>query len=616
MTEKKNNKLIIKLITYSLPITFFLLLELGLRLFGYGQTVELFIDTPDSEHFQLPRPDIVKRYFPQGADVPSVTMEANLFLKEKPENGLRIFVQGGSTAAGFPYGLGASIAGMLDKRLKQSFPEHYVEVVNTAMSAVNSYTLLDFADEIIEQQPDAVLIYVGHNEYLGILGVGSNYARSYSHEANLMLLKFRNLRIFQLAQNIHGWFNEAPAESEDETRRTLMARVAKHKNIETDSELYFAGLTQFKNNLSLLLEKYKDAGIPVFISSVASNLRDHPPFASVELSNNEKRALVQLQRQAQMKRVNSELLEQVARLAADEKKALLYFHLGKVAFEVKDYENARRFFTLAKEYDLLRFRAPEAVNEIIAQLGQLHGAHLVNYHRTINQSSAGGIVGNDFMLEHLHPNLQGYFILADNFYQTMKMSGVFDPWPMDIEPNQAWRDRPVLPAEEYFAFAKIEQLKSDYPFTETPKSLSLPKPADWSQELGLKYFKKEIGWLEMMNRSFKEYLDAREIPMVMKTSQIIADAMPWNAEANFRVGRQLMQARQYELSQTYFYRSALTEPDNAIYRIAYANALRLNRKFEKAREHIEDYLKTHQVDAENQRQIDALIEQLNKAESQ
>ena len=41
------------------------------------------------------------------------------------------------------------------------------------MSAVSSYTLLDFSDEIVDYQPDAILIYAGHNEYLGILGVGS-----------------------------------------------------------------------------------------------------------------------------------------------------------------------------------------------------------------------------------------------------------------------------------------------------------------------------------------------------------------------------------------------------------------------------------------------------------
>jgi len=37
------------------------------------------------------------------------------------------------------------------------------------MAAINSYALLDMVDEVIQQSPDAVLIYTGHNEYYGAL---------------------------------------------------------------------------------------------------------------------------------------------------------------------------------------------------------------------------------------------------------------------------------------------------------------------------------------------------------------------------------------------------------------------------------------------------------------
>ncbi|MCW8865396.1 MAG: hypothetical protein OQK22_10920, partial [Colwellia sp.] len=167
-----NKTRLYQLIALAIPFAFFALLEGGLRFFDYGREMPLFMDYPGEKNanapkYLLPRPDVVKRYFPEGSAAPSVTIETNFFLKEKPENGLRIVVQGGSTAAGFPFGYGASIAGMLDYRLKQSFPDRTVEVINTALAAVNSYTILDFVDEIIEQQPDAVLIYAGHNEYYG-----------------------------------------------------------------------------------------------------------------------------------------------------------------------------------------------------------------------------------------------------------------------------------------------------------------------------------------------------------------------------------------------------------------------------------------------------------------
>ena len=58
----------------------------------------------------------------------------------------------------------------LEERLQATFPGREIEVINTALTAVNSYTLLDQADEIAGQRPDAVLIYTGHNEYYGALG--------------------------------------------------------------------------------------------------------------------------------------------------------------------------------------------------------------------------------------------------------------------------------------------------------------------------------------------------------------------------------------------------------------------------------------------------------------
>ena len=99
--------------------------------------------------------------------------QRDYFKAEPDSNTFRIVVQGGSSAAGYPLYYGGSFSRMLEQRLLQSFPGKPIEVINTAMAAVNSYTLLDLADEIIEQRPDLVLIYAGHNEYYGSLGVGS-----------------------------------------------------------------------------------------------------------------------------------------------------------------------------------------------------------------------------------------------------------------------------------------------------------------------------------------------------------------------------------------------------------------------------------------------------------
>ena len=66
------------------------------------------------------------------------------------------------------------------------------------MAAINSYTLLDFMDEILEQSPDALLIYTGHNEYYGALGVGSEQSLGNSRWLIHTYLKLRSVKLLCL----------------------------------------------------------------------------------------------------------------------------------------------------------------------------------------------------------------------------------------------------------------------------------------------------------------------------------------------------------------------------------------------------------------------------------
>ena len=208
-----------------------------------------------------------------------MSIETAYFRAQKIPGTFRVFVQGESSAAGFPYGLGASLAGMLDQRLERAFPSREIEVVSTAMAAVTTYALVDFADEIIAQQPDAVVVYVGHNEYLGILGVGSTMRMSSRPWLTRAFLAARELRLFQALSRLYsGLATQAPGEGGD-PGESLMATVAGERSIAFDSPLYRAGLQQFESNLDTLLRRYERAGIPVFIGTLVSNERDQAPLA-------------------------------------------------------------------------------------------------------------------------------------------------------------------------------------------------------------------------------------------------------------------------------------------------------------------------------------------------
>ena len=211
-----------------IPLLVLAILEGILRLSGFGHEYPLFIEPAQKPGYLQPNPDIIQRYFHSPEHAPNVAPDTFLFPQQKPQGVTRIVLMGGSSAAGFPYGRFGAPSGMLQQMLKMRYPTQDIEVISVAMASINSYALRDFAAEVANIEPDAVLIYAGHNEYLGVMGVGSVYAGAGGHWANLVYMTLRDFRLFQLLQHL---LISAPEIPEDASGRTVMAQVAKNKNI-------------------------------------------------------------------------------------------------------------------------------------------------------------------------------------------------------------------------------------------------------------------------------------------------------------------------------------------------------------------------------------------------
>lgn len=555
-----------RLIAVMIPLFLLVAVEFVLRLLWPAQSVPLFIDHPAAPAYLVTEPDITRRYFATDAKRPPVKMEPGFILKQKSSDAIRLVVQGGSTAAGYPYGAGASLAAMLEQRLKRTLPDKEIEVVNTALSAVNSYTLLDLSDDILRVSPDAILIYAGHNEYLGILGVGSSYLTSQSPAATLFWLKLRKLRLYQLLeQGYLAWLSDdTPGQNEtvteaEQQRRTVMATVAKHKDIALHSERYQAGLQQFEQNMRLLLQRYQQAGIPVYLATIASNLADQPPFNSTPLSHQQQQTIQQFKAQLASGAPAEVVLAQLDTLAAQpDDSADWHFQLGQLYLQLKQYEVAKKQLTLARDLDLLRFRAPSAINQLIRQLSAEYGAVLVDSEQALANQSEHGIIGSKMMLEHLHPTIAGYFVLADSFYQTLYHQQQFGQWQKPVPAAIAWQERPLLPAEEFAAQLRILQLTADYPFKAAPQPVVYPAAADYQQQLGKDYIAGKLDWLSMLQLSARYYQQQQNGDMLLKTLKIIADALPHDSQANLQAAQILLQAKRPGEARSYLKRALLS----------------------------------------------------------
>jgi lysophospholipase L1-like esterase len=398
--------------------------------------MHLFINPLNKSYsaYKSVNPLIGKKYFKK---LEATGGTNDIFLKKKPENGFRIFVLGSSTVVGFPYSYNLMFSRILHMRLQDAYPDKHIEVVNTAITAINSFSLLDYMNEIVKYEPDALLIYAGHNEFYGAFGIASHETLSRNRSILNIHFKLLHLRIYQLMRNsIYGiinLFSKSPDPADE--RGTLMKRMVADKEIVYKSEKYTFGIRQYDINMSQIFKIARKHNIPVFISDLVSNIRDLKPFGSIKTDS--------------------------IPGASD------VFNEAKQNENEGDFQKAKKMYYRAKDLDCVRFRASEEINDIIRTLAKEYSSYLVPMQSYFEQSSPNGLIGNNLLTEHVHPNIDGYFLMSSAFYDKIVQSKIIGEQPNLYKSETSEynkRNWGYTELDSLIGLHKINHLKSGWPF--------------------------------------------------------------------------------------------------------------------------------------------------------
>lgn len=540
-------KSIFKAIAISIPFVFVLIVETILRVADYGEDYHLFhkVRGDNKPDYLVMNKDLAKKYFKDNGL--KSDNQSDLFLKVKTDGTFRIFVQGASTVVGFPFYRGGSFPRMLKHRLSFTFPDRNIEVINTGMTAVNSYTLLDLTDEIIKQKPDLVIIYAGHNEYYGALGVGSTISYGSHPLVIKSYLRLKKLRLFQFFENSYYKFTNTSFQKPSERTTTLMEVLAKEQSIPYNSELYLEGINQFKNNLNRILSKYKKHEIPVILSTLVSNEKDIKPFISKDIpdENEFDQALEE----------ENPLANRIAMSNAN-----AAFKLGRFYLK-NNVDTAKKYLFLAKELDLLRFRAPEKINELIVDLSREYNTSLVDMKSVFEANSDNGIIGNELMTEHVHPTIEGQFLMADAFYEKIKELDLLINWNNYIPYEEAIRDIPVSLIDSIQGMLVISELKSSWPYNINGPISNMVTIANNNstayQELQIAYDvkKKIMSWEQAMSTAYNMYKSNKAYEKALDIAQSLIFEFSEQGTVYQMAGDMCMKLGDYEKAAFYFTRS-------------------------------------------------------------
>ncbi|NWF49656.1 MAG: hypothetical protein HXY49_03860 [Ignavibacteriaceae bacterium] len=531
---KKKPPKIFYLILLLIPVTFFVILEFALRIFNYGFNNDQWIEATAGK--LILNPELARRYFYTTNSLPYSNQE--VFDAIKKENSFRVFILGESSAAGFPYAPLGSFSRYISTRLELLYPKSKIEVINLGITAVNSYTIRDLVDGVIDQNPDLIIIYTGHNEYYGALGVASTESFGGSRFFVNLNLYLSNFKTYELLRDVLRKVSEMLSDNKNAASdETLMARMVKEQFIPYNSDIYREGLAQFEGNMREVLERIKDAGVPVLLSTLTSNLKDQYPFVSLE--------------------------------SKDHPKASEVFEQARLKYIEQNFSEAKQLFIRAKELDALRFRAPEKINEMIKSFGKEFNYFVVDIDSAFNASSPGGIVGNNLMVEHLHPTLNGYKFMGKLFFEAMKKKNFLpktSPVPVDEMKQDSLTNKffKFSRLDSVLANYRITALKNDWPFISRdrrkPLSEILPRK-DFIDSIAYECIEGKLNWEELHRKAAQWYLSNNQFDKFKEQMDILIAQFPVIVEYYDFLSNQLLKKQRYQEAHYYLKQRYDLKPD-------------------------------------------------------
>lgn len=392
------------------PIFFLLLLEAGLRLAHFGYPTGFLLKrTIEGREVYVENEEFGFLFFPPGI----ARSPTPIVMPAKKEPGTyRIFIFGESAALGDPkpaFGFGR----YLEVLLRNKFPHVRFEVICAAMTAINSHALLPVARECARHEGDLWLIYMGNNELIGPFGAsGVLGERTPSTRFVKCVLWIKGTRIGQLISAAQDSWERRKAGAEWSGLKMFVG----HQVPPTDPARKKVD-ENYSSNLREMIELGQSSGAKVVVNSVASNLRDCAPHASMHgksLDDAQSRKYTEAIQLALTSfgtnsTAASSSLESALQL--DPYFAEAQFLKGRNLELSGKTNEAWSAYQKARDYDALPFRTTSSLNAIARETPSQHpGVIFLDAEQQIENGPE--VPGDELFFDHVHFDFEGNYRLA------------------------------------------------------------------------------------------------------------------------------------------------------------------------------------------------------------
>ena len=346
------------------------------------------------------------------------------FSAKKLPNGFRVFCLGGSTVHGRPYQHHTSFSAWMQLELAAIHPDRRIEVVNCGGISYASYRLLPILREVLDYQPDLIVVATGHNEFLEdrtyqAIKTRSALTRFFSD----IVYSSRTLTLLRQLGGSNARSNAALPEGPEvlpEEVETRLDTKSGYASYHYDAQWRTDVVRHFESSIRSMIHRCRDRDVPVVLVQLGSNLRDCPPFKSEhppEFSDEDKRRWQSIFEKAKAAEIDD--LEGALKLyhdaeAIQPKHSLLAYRIARCCDLLDRHEQARDFYIKARQWDVCPLRVLDeslqsilkAVPDDIPDSQKL--VSVVDAQELIGRDSDVRIPGFESYIDHVHPTIASH----------------------------------------------------------------------------------------------------------------------------------------------------------------------------------------------------------------
>ena len=336
----------------------------------------------------------------------------------------RVFLYGESTIYGVPYGPNNSTATWLEAILHEVLPDEQIRVINFGGPGQGSLHLLDALEKTIGYEPDAIVMCVGHNEFLAgplsFVTSGPAHRWSYFH-CHLYRVGFHAL------PSLH----ERLGKSGD-----------KFVGIPPWSAQHDAVREQYRRNVEAMVALAEDKQVPIVLAMPGCygpwppNQSQHRQTFNAEQLKDFATRMKAARQAVDRGQGDEAAIRQL--IAESEDYAETHYCLGRVLEQSGRTAEAYGEFYKSLDLDCVPLRGQSPMLGILQEIATTHQLPFINCRDVFREHSPEQTPGGNLFIDHCHPRPYGQYLMAEAMARSLCAQGrlaAADRWQWDRMPT-------------------------------------------------------------------------------------------------------------------------------------------------------------------------------------